>query len=587
MIDQITFLNENWIWQIGIGAVVLWLIFGWKEWSRFGKRRFWVNIVIAFLAITSLVIIALKPAISTVNNVVAKMILLTEGYDQEQLDSLEKIHKKLKIYNYKANHSIFDDVNTPDSVFILGYGVKPYDLWQLDNYKVNYLGKNILSGVVRFKYHYKNSVGERQVFTGLYANPRKGNILVLEGPGGAGLDSVSLALDKQQKFQLATNLNVKGNYLFSLVEKDSLGKILSRDPIPIVVEENTPLKIVVVNGFPTFETKYLKNYLAQMGHEVLVRSQITKGRYKFEYFNMERMPLGAFSKKNLEPFDLVIIDANSLKNLSRKSRTALENSVKENGLGIFIQPDPNFFRSSKSLGGFEFISEKNTETRLDDQKKKNFSKYAFVFKDELLLQRIHSKPNTKTISGYKHIGKGKIGTTVLENTYELLLNGHTTAYQQIWAKLITSLSSKETLPIEWGATSILAYKNHPFAFDVRTSISKPRIKINKKYGVSMRRDIEILNLWKGVTYPRDLGWNIQFLEQDTTKTFQYFVTDTSYWQSQTRYKTIEENRRYYKKSLKKEIVQHYTIRPIPLLGFYLLFLLCVAYLWLEPKLSKL
>lgn len=587
MIDQIIFLNEVWIWQIGIGAVVLWFVFGWKEWHQFGKRRFWIKIAIAFLAITSLAVIALKPAISTTDNIAAKMVLLTEGYDKEQLDSLRKTHKKLKIYNYKANHPIFDEINTPDSVFVLGYGVKPYDLWQLDNYNVNYLGRSIPSGVVRFKYNYKNTVGERQIFKGLYTNPQKGNTLVLEGPGGAGLDSVSLTFDEQQKFQLTTNLNVKGNYLFSLVEKDSLGKILSTDPIPLVVEDPTPLKIVVVNGFPTFETKYLKNYLAEMGHQVLIRSQITKGRYKFEYFNMERMPMGAFSKKNLESFDLVIIDANSLKNLRRESRTALENSVKENGLGIFIQPDPNFFRSSKGLESFDFISEKNTETRLDDQAKIKFSKYAFVFKDEFLLQHIHTKSNTKIISGYKHIGKGRVGTTVLENTYELVLDGHTTAYQQIWSKLINSLSSKEIPPIAWGAASIIAYKDHPFKFDVRTSISKPILKTNKKYSVSMRRDIDILNLWRGITYPREFGWNTQFLEQDTTNFFEYFVADTSHWRSQILYKTIEENRRYFKKSLKKETIQKHTVRPIPLLSFYILFLVCAGYLWLEPKLLKL
>lgn len=153
-------------------------------------------------------------------------------------------------------------------------------------------------------------------------------------------------------------------------------------------------------------------------------------------------------------------------------------------------------------------------------------------------------------------------------------------------KLITSLSRKETPQIEWETTSIIAYKDHPFTFEVRTSISKPIVKTNKKYSVSMRSDIDIKNLWKGVAYPRDFGWNTQFIEQDTTKVFEYFVADTSHWKSQMVYKTIEENKRHYKKSLKSETIQNHTIRPIPLLGFYLLFLLCVGYLWLEPKLLR-
>ncbi len=586
MIDQIIFLNDTWIWQIGIGGIILWFVFIWKEWPEFGKRRFWIKITIAFLAMASLAIIALKPAISTTHTTTNKMVLLTEGYDKEQLDSLTRIHKKLKQYKYKANHPIFEGVDPPDSVFVLGYGVKPYDLWQLDNYNVSYLERKTPSGVIRFRYDYKNTVGKQLVFAGLYANPQNGHRLILEGPGGAGLDSVSLQFAEQQKFELTTNLNIKGNYLFSLVEKDSLGKILSTDPIPLIVKDSTPLKIVVINGFPTFETKYLKNYLAEMGHQVLVRSQITKGRYKFEYFNMERMPMGAFSKKNLESFDLIIIDANSLRNLGKASRIAIKNSVKENGLGVFIQPDSNFFRSSKDFEAFNFTSEKNTEIRLDDETKIKLSKHAFVFKDEFLLQRIHTKSNTKIISGYKHIGKGKVGTTVLENTYELVLDGHTNDYQQIWSKLITNLSRKETPQVEWRATSIIAYKDHPFNFEVRTLIPKPIVKTSKEYSISMRSDINIVNLWKGITYPRDFGWNTQFIEQDTTKVFEYFVADTSHWRSQMLYKTIEENKRRYKKSLKNKILHNHTIRLIPLLGFYLLFLLGIGYLWLEPKLLK-
>ena len=79
-----------------------------------------------------------------------------------------------------------------------------------------------------------------------------------------------------------------------------------------------------------------------MDHEVLVRSQLTKGKYKFEYFNRERTPIYDFSQERLMKFDIIFIDANSYNNLSSKSFSELINTVKGHGLGIIVQPDIGF-----------------------------------------------------------------------------------------------------------------------------------------------------------------------------------------------------------------------------------------------------
>lgn len=95
---------------------------------------------------------------------------------------------------------------------------------------------------------------------------------------------------------------------------------------------------MILNGFPTFESKYLKNYLAETGHRVVVKNQLTAARYKYEYFNITSKPVIDITKEKLTLFDLLIIDSKSLKNLSNRERTTLKNVVKESGMGILIQP---------------------------------------------------------------------------------------------------------------------------------------------------------------------------------------------------------------------------------------------------------
>ena len=62
--------------------------------------------------------------------------------------------------------------------------------------------------------------------------------------------------------------------------------------------------------------KYLKNYLAESGHKVLAQSRLTKDRYKYEYFNMSNKSNVGFTQEQLKPYDLLIIDGQSLNLLS-------------------------------------------------------------------------------------------------------------------------------------------------------------------------------------------------------------------------------------------------------------------------------
>ncbi|WP_378321252.1 hypothetical protein [Aquimarina celericrescens] len=585
MIETLTFLNNHMFWLISIGGFILFAIFIWKEFHQFGTRKFWVKVIVSFLAIVSLVLIALRPAIS-VRKGTANIALLTKGYDYHQLDSLRKVHKKLKLITYKASDPIFDNQTAIDSVFLLGYGIEPFDFWQLDERNVKYLAKREPSGITRFTYNFKNKIGQDVVFKGLYNKPEKDKKLILQGPGGLAIDSVILNAADEYKFQLQVKPNVKGKYLFSLVEKDSLGTVVSRDPVPILVENPMPLKILIVNGFPTFETKYLKNYLAEKGHQVAVKTQITKGRYKFEYFNIEKLPIRALSRKNLKPFDLVIIDATSFQNLGKKSLTAIENCVRENGLGVFIQPNGQFYISSIKITSFNFVSDKKAEVIFKEIPKSKTSKYAYVFKNEFPIQSIHNDRQNNIISAYKRVGKGRIGSTVLENTYELLLKGETTAYQQIWSDIIGKVSGREVSSIQWESNTIITYKDHPFEFNLRTSIEKPEIEANETYRVSLQQHIDVNNLWRGITYPYNFGWNTLSVRQDTTVVFNYFVTDTIHWQSLAEYKKVRENKRQFDKLYEKTRHKTYPSKPVNLTLFFITFLLCMGYLWLEPKIAS-
>ncbi|MGM1054882.1 MAG: hypothetical protein ACQEWG_03235 [Bacteroidota bacterium] len=578
MIDNLSFLNAHLILPISVAAMIILLVFIWKEWSQSGKHRLVLKVLLSLLAVGSLVLIALKPAI-TGNKNPNKIILLTDGFEKFELDSLKKAHKRIKQLEYDPGELISEEISSAENVFVLGHGLKEYDQWQLDKVPVNFVGGNLPEGVVKLNYEQENFVGDNLVLKGLYSNPKSGNRLVLQDPAGTGLDSLIFNSEEKQDFLLSAELKVEGKYLFSLVEKDSLSIMLKSDPIPVRVAEKEPLQILILNSFPTFETRYLKNFLAEAGHHVTVRSQITTGRYKYEYFNTDRIPLANLTENNLESLDLLILDAASLRSLPGNQRSAIENSVKNNGLGLFIQTDDGFFKAP-GLANLNFERITTSEVRMEQWPGIKLSVFPYAIKDDFGMQSIHTAQNL-IWSGYKRNGSGRIGTTVFTNTYQLLLDGHSRAYKQLWSQVVEDISRKGNPAIVWEKNQMFAYKDEPFDFRLRTVLDSVVVKNQEGNTIPLMQDVDFPALWEATTWPEQSGWNS--LQADTSGIFEYYVTDETSWNALTAFNTLEDNRRYFKRpgSIGEGAR---TLEPINPLWFFGLFLICMGGLWLEPKL---
>src|SRR5688572_7170734 len=101
MNNRINFINDHWFWPIIAGAVILLVIFIWKEITLSGKRRIILNSLLSLVAIASLVLIALKPALPATNTA-GKIAFLTPGFEKEQLDSLRRENPALKVVEYNS-----------------------------------------------------------------------------------------------------------------------------------------------------------------------------------------------------------------------------------------------------------------------------------------------------------------------------------------------------------------------------------------------------------------------------------------------------------------------------------------------------
>lgn len=583
MNDGMVFLNQNLFWPVITIGLVLMAVFVWKEWSQRKERRFFVKLIASFLAIVSLCMIILKPS-TYQESVRGKGIVLTSGYKPSQLDSLKSIYKRIKTEEYIKGRTL-SLLTEVDSIFLLGNGLEAFDLWQVEDKSVAFLAGDVNQGWQVISNKNELILGESLEVNALYADPVKGNWAVLADNGGNLLDSVPFTESESQLVQLRAEPKASGQFVYHLMQKDQDGQVVSNEPVPIQVKEGRPLKILMVNTFPTFETKYLKNFLTEKGHEVLARTQLTKGKYKFEYFNGASGTIYGFTSENLKDYDLLIIDTDSYVNMGRASKEAMEAISTSEGLGIFVQASEGLFRLSKSRSPFQFNRDYVTEIVLG-QPSRTLPKYPYAFQENLRTQEILL--DSVVVAAYLPMQTGKVGTTLLQNTYQLLLDGNEELYARIWTQILENMAREEKITVAWKSLTPIPKLNKTFEFEVQMLLKGIEVTTDENARVPLLQDVFIPSKFKGTVYPRKTGWNRLQVAMDSISPWYYFVYEDGQLQNihqselrNANYQKFGSNTTFDDSALvfKKELQ---TIAPF---WFYFILLLSLGWLWLEPKLS--
>ena len=584
MNNKITFVNQEYCLLVIAGALLLWTIFAWKEWRTKQKSGLWVQLLVSFVTIVSLVIIALKPAYEKEISE-GHGVILTEGFQSELLDSIKAKNRDLILVDYNSEKRIKPDLDSLKSAVVLGNGIETYDLWQFQGLPITYLTAKPENGLAKLAYNKKAVFGTEISVAGKYENPVDGNFLVLSDPGGNAIDSIKFSNNKLQKFNLKAELKVAGRLVYNLIEKDSTGEIMGQEPLPIIVSENRSLSVLMINTYPTFEAKYLKNFLLSRGHKLIVRNQLTKDRYKFEYYNTSKSPIYGLTSDNLEQFDLLIMDVDSYLNMSAASRNNLQKAIAENGMGLFIQPNDYYFSLPESKSFFTFQKDAKTQINLDSNSNIILERSPYNFELSSNVVPVYLNSDIK-IGASKFIGIGKVASTNLKDTYQLVLSGKKSMYDNIWTSLLQQISKKEVVNSEWEALTEYPRINEPFNFELHFSGENTRVRNSYESEIPLLQDTHVNSKWKGVDYPRNVGWNQLRIENDSTVNFDYFVFDSVQRTTLRNRLKTNANRNYFnsQKTIEGEKVKR--LKEIPLVWFYFLFLLGIGYLWLKPKLAN-
>jgi hypothetical protein len=593
-------------WNFSVIAVsVLLLVFLlWKEISRKNKSRIIWRVLASVLAIFSLICLAVPPFYHGKRSINAsqEIVLLTAGFSK---DSLNKYQNSTPVYTadaeiYKTSKSLkihfLTDLDLSGNaairnktVHILGFGLQEDELAASQNFPVRFNLTELPSGIQKINWTNRLKAGESFRVQGNFRNQTDGEVkLVLKG-SNTGLDSIKIGTKRSMLFSFQTIPKESGRALFELLAlsgKDTL----ENEVLPVTIEPQEKLKVLMLSASPDFETRFLKNWLAENAYEVAARSTISKNKITTDFANLEKFPLEKITPSVLQKFDVLVTDAAEFSNLSKPEAAGILTQVSAKGMGLLIRAD--------SAADASFIKQNFTIYTADRPQKELNLKLNDVNGTRLKIQSdrpafIRNQPNTQTLvqDEAAHVlvnsrlyGSGKLLLSTLNNTFSWQLLGRQKDYSLFWSMLLAKAAQK-THRKENIYTELFAGKNSMTKVYVETANRSATLKINQQT-FALNQHPAIPFLQEATFWPDRSGW-FPIITQNNIENWVYIVKNNS-WNTlkaaEKTKRTLQYARQFSAKRQNVQNQQKNELVFVPAIWFYLLFLLSCAFLWAETKL---
>lgn len=596
-------------WNILVlAASLLLLIFlFWKEIRRANRLRLIWRLVASFLAVISLIFLAVPPSIQgkKSNGSSNEILLLTDGFSKDSLNKYKNASPQKTFHT--ADVQIFQTLKSPAihfiadldlwrktlpanaTVHILGNGLEEDELQSLDKLPIRFYAPELTSGIQKVNWTPRLNAGETFRVQGNFLNQTKDKIrLVLKGLN-TSLDSIEIGAKNSMNFSFSTIPKQSGQAVFRLLAlsgKDTL----ENNPLPLTIEPAKTLKVLMLNASPDFESRFLKNWLAENTYGVASRSTISKNKTTTDFANLNKLPLEKITSALLEKFDMMISDAAEFGNLSKPEVAAILAQTSKKGLGLIIRADSSS-NASFIKGNFTVEPSNNPQKQLRLKLNNDAGIRLTIQTDHPVF--IRNQPNTQALvqdeAGHlvvnsKFYGSGKLILSTLNNTFAWQLSGKQKEYAAFWSMLLSKaarkISRKENV-----FTTFFADKNSMVPLLLESSEKTATVKV-EGITIPVSQHPAIPFLQEATFWPEKSGWFSTSNNGNNANGI--YIFEDSDWKIFKSIKKIDLTRKQAQQFIQNQLKTSNQERNetifVPPIWFYLLFILSCTFLWFETKL---
>ncbi|TGD78474.1 hypothetical protein [Hymenobacter wooponensis] len=571
------------------------------------SRRGW-RFGAGLLAVVGLWLLAFPPS-QPLRSTATDALLLTDGYSADTLRQLlRQLGPGTRFWRYAAP-SASPDTSTLSNVaalrqripglqrvHVLGQGLPAANLPELGSVRLTMHSSGPQAGFRNATWARTTQVGKTWAIDGFFDNAgATGAVWVRLRAAGGLRDSVQLPAGRGA-FRLQFTPKTEGRAVYELDARTAAanGLRVTPEPLPLDVLPARPLRVLLLAATPSFEFRFLKDYLARQGHSVALRVGLSRGLTQTEFLNQSAAEVGRLTPALLGHTDVVLADAASLAAVSGAEAGALQAALRNGQSGLVLLADPAAALPRTLPARTDFALELQPAKAAQEPQELRWAVASPA--KALVPATLRATPALRTlvttlrrqpVAASRRIGLGQVVVATVAETFPWVLQGRTSAYAAYWSHLLSAAAppiapAANILPNDpWprpNAPLTLRASGLPMApITVRAATGQP-------VRVALQQDERVPEWAEGTYWPSTGGWH-RAASGGTTSWF--YVFRQRQWQgpeTQLRQQAAAQWIAQTQSQTQPALAATTNSRPWSRWWGFGLFLLGAGLLWLEEKL---
>ncbi len=626
--------------------MLLLAIFLFCVWSAKKRIDFSLRLILVCLAnglaMVSIIAFILQPHIKT--TVTTNIVLLTNGSEKQvmldqhlglQAVSLSQAHANQMSQQLQQPVSFIPSINAlfvtyPNlkQVQLYGHGLMPSHLDSISDLKLSFTPAPIDTGFNQLRWTKHINIGEPLQINGQFhysqsSDNQSSDIHEIQLINPAGKMQAKTRVSHKDNFELSTIPKTQGIYDYQLHLLNRQQQVIKKHTLAIQVHTPNSPNIGFMLAAPSFESRYLSNWLTQQGVTVSSLNAISKKRFhRIKVNDANKKPTvdtPFISEKQLRTLDLLVLDGRSILALPPEQSDIIEQAVQQ-GLGLLIWADSELVEKqqlpanepsavTRMLKGFSLEKQASTindvyplwsQNTLAKNNKTALSAIARIkatLKQDLLTDAIISS-NIGSVVMRKPMGLGFVGISTLQNQYRWLNHGQQALYSQFWQQVLSNISRREV-----HNRFINTWQQEPnFVGEAQTScLTAPKehatlalvnVATNNIQQLKWQQNLGLDTNRCATFWPQMSGWHkiayqqpSEHSDNNALEQFQYYEDDNA-WVTLRQQQKVAATLRTAIKSRSLEPKETHSWQALNKGIFWVLFILSASFIWWEQKSFK-
>ena len=323
---------------------------------------------------------------------------------------------------------------------VLGAGLVARDRDAIGDLEIEFHAASLPTGLSELQSPERVSAGRRFAVSGR-AEALDGGSAELRDPADQQVDRSPL--DDDGRFELRATARSAGLTPYRLLLLDSEGTPVDETTLPLEVAPPRSLKVLILAGGPSPELKFLRRWALDAGAELDTRISLGAGM-------QVGTPATGFDAATLDGFDLLVLDERSWRALGSRQNHVLTAAI-DRGLGLLLRVGaPLEATDRKRLAELGFGLARypaDRQVRLGGRLV-GAGDAADALPTLTRSMRLEAADGIALLADgageplgfWVAQGRGRVGVSVLADSYRLVLAGRDDVHGEIWSDAFTTLA---------------------------------------------------------------------------------------------------------------------------------------------------